>query len=130
MQRIRACQLQIGDVFSFGDRLTWIVRYKRNSRLIYAKDRKLNQVTNKRPSGELESIGENSQQWVIKHGHKQVSSQVIIQMDKDGNVVNEFRSITDASLKTGIGRTNICDAVNNRITTSGGYKWKRIKKAA
>ena len=130
MQRIRACQLQVGDVFSFGDTYTWIVKYIKDGRIIYSKDRKLNNVTLKNNSGQLESMGEKSQQWVIKLDHKTVSSQIIIQMDDKGNVINEFRSITEAWLKTGIGRTNICDAVNNRIATSGGYKWKRIRQAA
>ena len=130
MQRIRACDLQVGDIFSFGDHFTWIVKYKRNGRIIYSRDRKLHEVTLKKMTGQLESIGEKSQQWVVKHGHKSLSSQVIIQMDSNGNVINEFNSITEAWLKTGIGRTNICDAVNNRISTSGGYKWKRIKQAA
>jgi hypothetical protein len=62
----------------------------------------------------------------------------IIQISKDGNVVNTFRSINHASTQTGIPRKSIEAVVNNKefysknkskiwkMTEAGGYIWKKL----
>ena len=56
---------------------------------------------------------------------------VISQYDTKGNRIETFRSITDASLKTGIATSTIGNAVKGRLHTAGGFVWrygKGIKK--
>lgn len=60
---------------------------------------------------------------------KQVSKErkKIQQYDKQGNFIQEFENITDASNKTGIGRTSISNCLNNYSKSAGGYCWKKIE---
>lgn len=48
----------------------------------------------------------------------------ILQLDLDGNIVNEFYGATDAFAKTGIYRQTIVGVLKGRGKTAGGYKWK------
>jgi hypothetical protein len=50
------------------------------------------------------------------------SSKKIIQIDKEGNVVNVFKSIKEAKDKTGVSR--ILDSLKGRQEYVKGYKWK------
>lgn len=47
----------------------------------------------------------------------------ILQLDTDGNVINEFYGATDAYEKTGIYRQTIVGVLKGRNKTAGGYKW-------
>ena len=47
----------------------------------------------------------------------------IIQLDLDGNFINTFNSVTEASKKIGIGRANISSCLTGKIKRSGGYQW-------
>ena len=48
----------------------------------------------------------------------------VIQMDKNGNVLNEFASITEASNVTNTSIANISMCCKGNRKTAGGYKWK------
>ena len=52
----------------------------------------------------------------------------VAQIDCFGNVVNVFKSVSEASRKTGISRGNIGGVArgNTRAKTAGGFKWKYI----
>jgi hypothetical protein len=47
----------------------------------------------------------------------------IVQLDKNGNLVQEFDAITSASEITGISRTSIGNCLKGRSKTAGGYVW-------
>lgn len=51
------------------------------------------------------------------------SSKPIIQLDKNNNVIKEYKSIMDASRDTGISFVAISNCVRGKSKTSGGYKW-------
>ena len=51
-------------------------------------------------------------------------SKVIIQYSKDNDFIQEFKSITEANIKTGISISNISNCINNKRKTAGKYKWK------
>lgn len=41
----------------------------------------------------------------------------------NGKIINTFRSVKDASIKTGICQSNISTCLNNRRKTAGGCSW-------
>lgn len=53
----------------------------------------------------------------MKDSHKKS----IIQLDKNGNFVQEFDAVTSASELTGISRTSIGNCLRERSKTAGGY---------
>lgn len=48
----------------------------------------------------------------------------VLQIDKEGNVVNEFESLSDASKCVGVHYQNITFCCKHNSRTAGGYKWK------
>jgi hypothetical protein len=54
------------------------------------------------------------------------NAKCIKQIDRDGNVIARFRSISDASRKTGINRGNISSVLNGSKYryNAGKYKWE------
>jgi len=52
----------------------------------------------------------------------EVKSKPIIQLDKNNNIIKEYKSITEARNETGI--KGIKDALRGSIKTSGGFMWK------
>ena len=56
--------------------------------------------------------------------HKQQLSKPILQLNKDGLVINEFISSTEASKSTGISRGNINRVCTGHRKSAGNYIWK------
>lgn len=63
--------------------------------------------------------------------HTSDGDKAVIQYDLNGNFIAEYKSASEASRQTGIGRGNICNvcrkALNqheNPYKTAGGYKWE------
>ena len=52
-------------------------------------------------------------------------SQKVIQLDLNGNVLNEFESMVQAGQETGVSRSNISSCCNGKLKSAGGYKWRR-----
>lgn len=48
----------------------------------------------------------------------------ILQIDKHGNVVAEYKALTLAAKAVGVDRTSISKVLHGVIKTAGGYKWK------
>ena len=48
-------------------------------------------------------------------------------LDRDGNALAVFNSITQASNALGIGVTNIYNACKGKWGTAGGFKWRYVK---
>lgn len=53
-----------------------------------------------------------------------INKKPIIQMDLNQNVIEEFDSITEASIKLLIGIKNIGECLSGRSKTAGNFKWK------
>ena len=63
----------------------------------------------------------------LSEAHKGLPSgnrKKVIQLDLNGNIVNEFVSMTEANKTTGISLVGISACCTGRNKTSGGYKWK------
>ena len=48
----------------------------------------------------------------------------VIQLDKMGTVIKEYASISEAAESIGTTRKNICNVLNGKQKTAGGYRWK------
>jgi len=62
-------------------------------------------------------IGENSLKMNLK-----INAKAVVQIDKKGNVVNEFISMSDATRQTHI--NNISKVIRGLCKTAGKYYWK------
>lgn len=65
-----------------------------------------------------------------KFGKNHPSSMAVLQLTKDGVLVNEFDSISQASAMTGINLGNIssCCSKNQKCQSAGGFAWKHKNK--
>lgn len=52
----------------------------------------------------------------------------VVQFDKYDNIINIYKSITEASLLTNISITSICNCLSNRSKSAGKYIWKYYDK--
>lgn len=48
----------------------------------------------------------------------------VIQLDKEGNIVNEYKSVKEASNKVNISSTHIVSALRGRSKSAAGFIWK------
>ena len=53
---------------------------------------------------------------------------VVCQFDTEGILVSEFESVTDASHKTGIGKTSIYKCLAGQRNKAGGYYWNFVSR--
>ena len=49
---------------------------------------------------------------------------IIQQYDKEGNLLNEFKNLTEAEQTAGVWKSNISKALLGGLKTAGGYVWK------
>ena len=49
----------------------------------------------------------------------------VLQLDMNGNIVNEWDSMTDAAKALGLQVSNISHCCSGRIRQTGGFKWRR-----
>ena len=54
------------------------------------------------------------------------NAQSVAQLDLDGNLLNEYKSLTEASKATGISVSKISAVCKGRRKTAGGYIWKYL----
>lgn len=50
---------------------------------------------------------------------------IIVQLDMDGNEINSYTDVKEASIETKINIKNIFKCLNNIRETAGGYKWEK-----
>lgn len=50
----------------------------------------------------------------------------VLQLDMSGNVINEWRSLSDAARALGLQVSNISHCCKGRIGSTGGYKWRLV----
>lgn len=48
----------------------------------------------------------------------------VLQLDMNGNVIREWRSLSDAARELGLQVSNISHCCKGRIGSTGGYKWE------
>ena len=70
-----------------------------------------------------------TQQYNLKYGshYERVSKALykpVLQFSKNGNFVNEYPSIKDAKIKTGIDESNIGKVCKGKLNSAGGFLWK------
>lgn len=73
----------------------------------------------------LSHYGSKNQFYGKHHTEESLSKmrQKIIQLDKNGNFIKKFNSLTEAQNITGISLRHISDVCHGRHKTAGGYKW-------
>lgn len=62
--------------------------------------------------------------WKGVKGKNNHLSKSVQQLDKDGNIINEFESMSDAEIETGVFCSNISRVCNGTRKYAGGYIWK------
>ncbi len=62
-----------------------------------------------------------------RHSISNPNQRTVIQ-SKDGIIINEFPSMSEASRQTGISQANISQVVNGNIPHAGGFKWESPTK--
>lgn len=62
---------------------------------------------------------------IIKKKRKpNTSYRTVLQLDLDGTILNEFKSLNDAGTTTGTNPTSISKVIHGHTKTAGGYMWK------
>ena len=83
--------------------------------------------------GNLEWVtNTENQRHAFKNGLKttkhltDATSKPVLQFSKDGDFIAQFKSTCDASRKTGVDQTSICNCCNKKRhrNTAGGFIWK------
>lgn len=65
-----------------------------------------------------------SEEYAEAHrGANNHRAQAVRQYDLDGNFINEFDTLTQATIKTGVNTSKICAVCKGRRKTAGGYRW-------
>ena len=67
------------------------------------------------------------QALVIGCDHFSVDMEEIIQMDRNGVEIARYKSIGEASRKTGLFHSNISDVVNSKQHSAGGFLFVKTK---
>lgn len=67
----------------------------------------------------------NRQKSLKDSGLYERQSIKVLQYDINNNFINEYPSISEASLKTGTNRTSLSQCLNNKLKTANNFIWKR-----
>ena len=62
--------------------------------------------------------------FMIKNNN-QDRSEMVLQIDLEGNTIAKYKSLTEASRKTGINLTSISNVCNGKRNVAGGYIWRK-----
>ena len=73
-------------------------------------------------AGNLEWI--TREQLGRKTGGTTSRSIPVVQYDKEGNILNFYKSISDAARDNYIHKETICQAIRGQLKTAAGYVWK------
>ncbi|MBQ9355282.1 MAG: hypothetical protein IJT84_06350 [Clostridia bacterium] len=60
----------------------------------------------------------------IKKRHKGTGGKTVLQLDDDGNIIKEYKSLTEAAEKLNMDASNISKVLHGQCKKAGGYKWK------
>lgn len=81
----------------------------------------------KKSKGKNIKMSKESREKSVQTLLKKIPS--VLQIDKEGNIINEFESIRDAARKTNISRSNIASVLKGLSKTAGGFIWETKKKS-
>lgn len=76
---------------------------------------------------EWASFSENNSHALIHHLREPKRNDVV-QKDMNGEIVETYRSVTDAARQTGISRGMISHCIHGRAQTAGGFVWEKVRK--
>ena len=85
----------------------------------------------------IDSISINNKlenlQWKLKNDIIRLNNNILLKNNlrkiiqlKDGNIINKYDSIIEASKKSNINRGNISACINDKNKTAGGFNWQII----
>ena len=77
--------------------------------------------------GDVSNNNAANLQIVSQKEHRLLHKGILVQEDKEGNIVGEYISSLEAERKTGISGAAIRDCLCGKSKTSGGYIWYRKK---
>ena len=63
--------------------------------------------------------------WCFKNSEDKNKKFLVIQYDANENIINKYNSIKEAAEITHGNMTGICQALNGKQKTSGGFIWKK-----
>jgi group I intron endonuclease len=81
-------------------------------------------IGNDRHKGCNHSVETKKQISKTKKGTVSWNAQTVSQLDKEDNIINEWRSASDAAKNLGLSQGNIWSVINGDRNTCGGFKWK------
>ncbi|NIQ16267.1 MAG: hypothetical protein GTO02_18310, partial [Candidatus Dadabacteria bacterium] len=81
-------------------------------------------IGNTRHKGHKHSEETKKQISESKKGTVSWNAQSVLQLDKEDNIINEWRSASDAAKNLGLSQGNIWSVINGDRNTCGGFKWK------
>ena len=58
------------------------------------------------------------------YNSRQGGSYIVLQLDKDDNILNEYKSVNEAARQTGCDCSTISKVCRGKLKTHGGFKWK------
>lgn len=64
---------------------------------------------------------------LLLYGLKKPTCKKVIQYSKNNEFIKHWDSMTEASEKMNISKSDISDCARGRIKTAGGYKWKILE---
>lgn len=82
-----------------------------------------NRLNNHVTNLEWVTIAENVRHG-FTHGNHRATKRGVQKLDEEYNVLEEFESITDAGIKTGISATFIATVCKEKRPHAGGFRWK------
>lgn len=62
--------------------------------------------------------------FVVKNNN-QDRSKSVFQLDLEGNIIARYKSLTEASDKTGVNLTSISNVCRGKRNSAGGFKWRK-----
>ena len=104
--------------------------------IILKKKTQINHIDGNKENFDLSNLEWVTPQENIIHArktglHTSDGDKAVIQLSKNGEIIAEYKSASEASRQTGIGRANIYNVCRHYISkdgkrylTAGGYKWE------
>lgn len=89
----------------------------------------INHINEDKQDNRVENLEWCTVQYNTMHGTGRIRTamkqgRAVVQLNMDGNVIDEFYSMGVASKTTGIPQPNIFKVCNGERNTAGGYKWR------